>query len=299
MPTRHSQKITPHLWFDKKAREAAGLYASVFDHSEIEDITTLHNTPSGSVDVVKMNIIGQEFSLISAGPLFKCNPSISFLVACRTKGEVDTIWARLSQGGTALMPLGPYPFSQRYGWTQDRYGVSWQLMFMGELPIGQRIIPTLMFAGEQCGNAEQAVNFYASVFRKSRIGEILRYGKGEEPDKEGTIKHVSFVLEDQDFAAMDSGYAHEFGFNEAISFMVHCPNQRQIDDYWNSLSAVPAAEQCGWLKDKFGVSWQIVPAVMDDMMRDRDEKKVTRVTEAFLRMKKFDIAKLKEAYEGK
>jgi len=291
------QKISPHLWFDKEAIEASELYTSIFKDSRIRNTTTLHNTPSGSVDLVTIELSGQEFRLTSAGPLFKFNPSISFLVACKTKDEVDGLWKRLSERGTALMELGEYPFSERYGWTQDRYGLSWQVMFAGEREIKQKITPTLMFVGDVCGKAEKAIHFYASVFRRSQVGDILRYGKGGEPDKEGTIKHAAFTLEGQEFAAMDSARAHNFAFNEAISFMVYCDSQEEIDYYWGKLSAVPAAEQCGWLKDRYGLSWQIVPTVMDEMLKAKDRKKVARVTEAFLKMKKFDIEALKQVYE--
>jgi len=149
--------ITTHLWFDKEAKQAAQFYTSIFKGSRIKDTTTIHNTPSGSVDIVTIELLGQEFTLISAGPLFK--------------------------------------------------------------------------------------------------------------------------------------------FNEAISFMVHCDTQEEIDYYWDQLSADPKAEQCGWLKDKYGLSWQIVPTIMNEMLRDKDQKRIARVTEAFLKMKKFDIAKLKQAYE--
>ena len=293
------QKITPHLWFDKEAKEAAEFYTSIFKDSEIKSTITLHNTPSGTVDVVTIKLLGQEFTLISAGPYFKFTPAVSFLVACNTKEEVDGLWKKLSEGGSALMELGEYPFSEKYGWTQDRYGLSWQVMFIGDREIKQKITPTLMFVGEQCGKAEEAVNFYASVFHNAKVGDILRYGKNEEPDKEGTIKHVAFTLEGQELAAMDSAREYNFTFNEAISVMVHCDTQEEIDYYWGKLSADPRAEQCGWLKDKYGLSWQIVPTVMDEMLKDKDKKKMARVTEAFLKMKKFDIAKLKEAYGQK
>jgi predicted 3-demethylubiquinone-9 3-methyltransferase (glyoxalase superfamily) len=150
--------ITPHLWFDKEAKEAAKFYTSVFPGSRIKSVITLHDTPSGTAEVVTIELSGQEFTLLSAGPLFK--------------------------------------------------------------------------------------------------------------------------------------------FNESISFMVHCETQQEIDYYWEKLSAVPEAEQCGWLKDKFGLSWQVVPTAMDEMLNDKDEKKIARVTEAFLKMKKLDIAALEEAYEG-
>jgi predicted 3-demethylubiquinone-9 3-methyltransferase (glyoxalase superfamily) len=151
-------KIVPHLWYDKEAKEAAEFYCSVFPRSKIKNITTLHDTPSGDCDIVSFALLGQPFMAISAGPLFK--------------------------------------------------------------------------------------------------------------------------------------------FNESISFMVYCDTQKEIDYYWSKLSAVPEAEQCGWLKDKFGLSWQIVPSDMDKMMRSKDKQKVARVTEAFLKMKKFDIAELRKAYAG-
>ena len=290
-------RITTHLWFDKEAREAARFYASAFQNSQINNTTVLPNTPSGSVDIVTVELLGQEFMLISAGPLFKFTPAVSFLVACRTKDEVEALWKTLSEGGSALMELGEYPFSEKYGWVQDRYGLSWQVMLMGDRTITQQIIPTIMFVGQQCGKAEEAITFYATVFSIAKVGEILRYGKGEEPDKEGTVKHAAFTLEGQQFAAMDSAHAHTFTFNEAISFMVYCETQKEIDYYWGKLSADPKAEQCGWLKDRYGLSWQVVPTVMDEMLKTNDERKLARVTEAFLKMKKFDIAKLEEAYE--
>jgi predicted 3-demethylubiquinone-9 3-methyltransferase (glyoxalase superfamily) len=189
------QTITPHLWFDKEAKEAAELYTSIFKDSEIKNTATLHNTPSGTVDLVTVELLGQEFRLINAGPLFKFTPAVSFLVGCETKDEVDALWNELSKGGSALMELGEYPFSERYGWTQDRYGLSWQVMFMGDREIEQKITPTLMFVGEQYGKAEEAINYYASVFHDAKVGHILRYGKNEEPDKAGTIKHASIALE--------------------------------------------------------------------------------------------------------
>jgi predicted 3-demethylubiquinone-9 3-methyltransferase (glyoxalase superfamily) len=296
MNKTNMEKITPHLWFDNNAGEAAKFYTSVFKNSKIKNMTTLHNTPSGTVEIYTVQLLGQEFTLISAGPYFKFTPAVSFFVGYSTKEEVDALWKNLLEGGSALMELGEYPFSEKYGWVQDRYGVSWQVMYMGDLNIKQKITPTLMFAGKQSGKAEEAIKFYTSVFKDGQIGGILRYGKGEEPDREGTVKHAEFTLEGQEFAAMDSAHGHNFTFNEAISFMVHCDTQDEIDYYWYKLSADPMAEQCGWLKDKFDLSWQIVPTLMDEMLRDKDEKRIARVTEAFLKMKKLEIEELKKAY---
>jgi predicted 3-demethylubiquinone-9 3-methyltransferase (glyoxalase superfamily) len=290
------QKITPHLWFDKEAKEAVEFYTSIFKDSKVTNVTTLHNTPSGDADTVSFQLMGQEFMAISAGPYFKFTPAVSFLVMLPTKEEVDALWAELSKGGSSLMELGSYPFSERYGWIKDKYGLSWQLMFAGERPITQNIIPTMMFTGEKAGKAEEAIGFYTSVFHNANVGNTMRYGEGATGgDKPEYIAHAGFTLEGQEFAAMDSAREHGFTFNEAISFMVNCETQEEIDYYWEKLSAVPASEQCGWLKDKYGFSWQIVPTIMGEMFKSGDEKKIARVTEAFLKMKKFDIATLKEA----
>ena len=292
------QKIAPHLWFDKEATEAAEFYSATFPNSKVTSVSTLHDTPSGDADVVSFELFGQSFMAISAGPLFKFTPAISFLVSCVSKEEVDQIWNELSEGGTTLMPLDSYPFSERYGWTEDRYGLSWQVMYATDGDIAQRLIPTMTFVGEVAGRAEEAIKFYTSVFRNSSTGHIDRYVEGEEPDKEGTIRHAGFTLEGYEFAAMDSAHAHDFTFNEAISLMVGCNTQDEIDYYWGRLSAVPEAEQCGWLKDKFGVSWQVVPSALGELLSSGTKEQVARVTEAFLQMKKFDIAELKKAYEG-
>lgn len=286
------QKIVPHLWFDKEAVEAAKFYSSVFPQSKVKSTTKLHDTPSGDVDTVSFELWGYNFMAISAGPLFKFNPSISFSVFYKTKEEVDVLWGKLLKGGRVLMELGIYPWSERYGWASDRYGLSWQIMFVKDGGIAQKIVPHLMFAGAVCGKAEEAMSFYTSVFKNSKVGDIFRYTKGQEPDKEGTVAHGVFTFEGQQFSAMDSAREHNFVFNEAISLMVYCKDQKEIDYYWEKLSADPKAEQCGWLKDRYGVSWQIVPTAMDEMMATKDKEALARVTQAFLKMKKFDLKTL-------
>jgi predicted 3-demethylubiquinone-9 3-methyltransferase (glyoxalase superfamily) len=291
------QKITPHLWFDKEAEEASKFYMSLFEGSKLRDKTILNDTPSGTVEMVTIELAGQEFALLSAGPFFKFTPAVSFLIACSSVEEVEKLWEKLIENGTELMPLDAYPFSKKYGWVMDKYGLSWQVMFMGDFEIKQKITPTLMFVGDQCGKTEEAIRFYAAVFKDSKIGDILRYGEEAAPDTAGTIQHAGFTLENQEFSAMDSAHEHNFTFNEAISFIVDCETQEEIDYYWNKLSAYPEAEQCGWLKDRYGFSWQITPRIMNEMMQNKDAKKMEQVTEAFLKMKKFNIAELIAAYE--
>lgn len=300
MPT-----ISPHLWYDKDAKAAAELYTSAFPQSRITNVTTIHDTPSGDCDIVSFVLWGQQFNAISAGPEFKLNPSISFMVNFDpsqdkdAKARLDAAWSKLAEGGQVLMPLDKYPFSEHYGWVQDRYGLSWQLILTN--PAGEvrpPILTSLLFVGEVCGKAEAATDFYLSIFKDSERGVLMRYPKGAEPDQEGTVMFSDFRLEDRWFTAMDSAHEHGFAFNEAISLMVHCDTQAEIDYYWSRLSAVPEAEQCGWLKDKFGVSWQITSTRMDTMMSTGTPEQIGRVTQAFLPMKKFDLAQLEAAYAG-
>jgi predicted 3-demethylubiquinone-9 3-methyltransferase (glyoxalase superfamily) len=291
------QKIIPHLWYDKEAKEAAEFYTTLFPDSKVTNVSTIHDTPSGDCDIVSFELVEQKFMAISAGPYFKFTPAISFHVKCKTIEEVDDLWEKLSKGGSVLMELGEYPFSKRYGWLADKYGLSWQIIFAGEQEITQKFTPALMFTGNVAGKAEEAANFYTSIFHNASTTVLARWGKGEGPDKEGTVKYAQVILEGQEFGVMDSAYEHKFSFNEAISFIVRCATQEEIDEYWERLSAVPESEQCGWLKDKYGVSWQIVPRAMDEMMSKGSPEQIDRVTQAFLKMKKFDIAELQKAYE--
>ena len=300
-------KITPHLWFDKEAKQAAELYTSVIPGSKVKSVRTLRNTPSGDCDIVSFELAGQPFMAISAGPLFKFNPSVSFHLKCNSKDEVDALFGKLAEGGKVLMPLGSYPFSERFGWLEDKYGLSWQVILTPEREMKERIRPALMFVGSVAGKTEEAIRFYAGVFQKApgaaggstSANVLARYGKGEEPDKEGTVRFATFTLAGQEFAAMDSAHGHKFAFNEAISFMVPCETQEEIDYFWERLSADPKGGQCGWLKDKYGLSWQVTPTILNELLSGTDGERTARVTQAFLKMKKFDIAALQRAYEGK
>jgi len=291
-------KIVPHLWFDKEAKEATALYASLFPKSKIENINTIHGTPSGDCDIVTFKLAGQDFMAISAGPYFKFNPAVSLFVVFDNEAEIEAVWNTLIDGGKALMAYDTYPWANKYGWLQDKYGLSWQLSWSGHHKLEQKITPMLMFTQDKAGKAKEAIEAYTSIFPDSKVEMFVPYEKGEG-DIEGFIKHSRFTLNGQGFMAMDSSAKHEFVFNEAISFIVNCETQEEIDSYWEKLSAVPEAEQCGWLKDKFGVSWQIVPTAMNEMMANGSKEQIDKVTQAFLKMKKFDIATLRSAYEQK
>jgi predicted 3-demethylubiquinone-9 3-methyltransferase (glyoxalase superfamily) len=297
------QKIIPHLWFDKEAKQAAEFYTSLFPDSQITKLAQIKDTPSGDCDILAFELSGYSFMAISAGPFFKINPSISFMLNfdpsrdTDAAGKLDTLWNALSEGGKTLMPLQEYPFSKRYGWVEDKFGVSWQLMLTN--PDGEPrpfIMPFLMFTQDTAGNAEEAVKLYTSVFKDAKQGMIARYPAGMEPEKEGTVMFADFMLAGQWFCAMDSAGPHAFSFNEAVSLLVNCETQEEIDFFWEKLSAVPEAEQCGWLKDQFGVSWQITPPMLDDMLSGGNDAQKAAVTQAFMKMKKINIAGLEEAF---
>lgn len=299
------QKITPFLWFDDNAEEAVNFYTSIFKNSKIgrvsrydEAAAAASGRAAGSVMTASFRLNGQEFIALNGGPHFKFNPSISFFVILEDEGELDALWEKLGDGGMTLMELQKYDWSEKYGWVQDKFGLSWQVSLGKKEDVGQFITPSLLFVGEQHGRAEDAVRFYTSVFDDSEIVGILRYA-AEEHEPEGAVKHAQFKLSGEVFMATDSSFDHQFSFNEAISFMVNCETQEEVDYFWEGLSAAPEAEQCGWLKDKFGVSWQIVPTLLGELMSDPDPEKSQRVMQAMLQMKKLDIAELKKAYEGR
>lgn len=300
----NSQKIIPHLWFDDRAEEAANFYTSLFNNSKVGTITRytkegfeIHGQPEGKVMTVEFDLAGYKFIGLNGGPHFKFTPAISFFVTCESEKETDNLWRDLSAGGAALMPLDKYPWSEKYGWVQDRYGLTWQISLGIIEEVGQKIAPSLLFVNELLGRGEEAIRFYTSVFEDSVIDGILKYGPGEE-GPEGTVKHAQFSLLGCKFMVMDGPGKHGFSFNEAVSLLIDCDSQKEIDYFWEKLTVGGEEGPCGWLKDRFGVSWQVHPSVLSEMIKDPDTKKVERVTKAFLGMKKFDIDELEKAYNN-
>ncbi len=293
MQDSHEQKIVPCLWFDGQAEEAANFYCRIFPQSltlETRRYTQVgyehHGQRPGSIATVSFELAGYRLLGLNGGPHFQFTPAISFFVLCRNENEATELWNELSEDGTTLMPFDSYPWSPMYGWLNDRFGVSWQVMLEPDPPKDIAIVPSLMFVGQQHGKAQEALNFYTSTFPNSAIGEVARYEAGG-PDPEGTIKHARFELFGQTFALMESALEHGFAFSPATSLMVMCDNQQEVDQCWNRLSAVPEAEQCGWLADKFGVSWQIVPKVLVELLGQPEHS--DRVMAAMLNMKKLEI----------
>jgi predicted 3-demethylubiquinone-9 3-methyltransferase (glyoxalase superfamily) len=278
------EPITPCLWFNNQAKEAATLYCSVFSHAKIT---------AESPIVTEISVSGQSFTLLDGGPMYQPNASISFFYICETEQELDRIWNTFSKEGTIMMPVDAYPWSEKYGWITDKYGISWQLALGKISDTGQKITPCLLFTGKQYGRAEEAITHYAGIFENTTLDGILRYGDNESPDQEGRIKHAQININSQKFMLMESAGTHDFTFTEGVSFTIHCETQEQIDYYWEKLTESGEESMCGWLKDKFGVSWQIIPTVLRSIMGD--PAKAGKAAQAFMSMRKFNIEQLVQA----
>jgi len=278
-----NNNIFPCLWFDGKAKEAADFYCSIFSNSKVTV-----NTPM----VVQFEIEGKKLMGLNGGPMFKINPSISLFVTCHTNEEIEDVYNKLVEGGSAMMALDKYPWSEKYAWVVDKFGMTWQLM-LGNVPEGgQKITTSFLFVGELCGKAQEAMKHYTSIFPNSAINYAEYYKVGEE-QPEGNLKFGSFSLNNEMFAAMDGPGNHNFTFNEGVSLMVECQTQEEVDNYWNKLTEGGQESQCGWLKDKFGVSWQIVPKALGRLMSD--PSRAQRVMAKVMGMKKLDIQTLENA----
>ena len=280
------QVITPAIWCDGTADEAAQFYTDVF-----RDTSIAEQAPG---IVTTVSIHGFRLSLINGGNQYAPNPSISCILNFdpllfggeeQARAYLDELYKRLSTGGV-LMELGEYPFSPRYAWVRDRFGMTWQLMLTD--PDGDPrpfVIPSFMFGGTNHANAEEATDAWIALFDNSRRGVLYRYEEGGPLDA-GTVMFTDFTLRGTWMAATDSGTFHDFTFTPGVSIIVSCRDQEEIDRYWAGLSAVPEAERCGWCIDRWGVSWQVVPHNIAELMADA----ATR--DKVLQMGKIDLAKL-------
>lgn len=273
--------VFPCLWFDGKAKEAAELYCSVFKNSLI-----IHETPM----FVAFELNGQKIMGLNGGPLFIINPSISLFITCNTIAETDRIWNSLIESGSAYMPIDSYPWSKRYGWLKDRFGMTWQISFSENVDFDLRIIPCFLFTNLRFGQAGSAIDFYKSVFSISSTNVMVNYQEGDS--NAGKVMYSEFSLNGAEFIAMDGPGDHAYTFNEAVSVVVECETQQEIDYYWEKLTDGGEESMCGWLKDQFGVSWQIVPKILASLMADPE--KAPKVAEIFMTMRKFELEKIRD-----
>ncbi|WP_030013348.1 VOC family protein [Curtobacterium sp. S6] len=277
--------VIPNIWSNGRAGEAAEFYAKVFrDTEEIsrqnyptEGLLDFQQPLAGKLLTVNLRIHNLPIILVNAGNEFRPNPAAGFMVNLDpasiedAEAYLEHLHALLVDGGRELMPLGEYPFSRKYAWVEDRHGVSWQLILSN--PDGEPrpfLMPALMFCGAAQNRAAEATAEYVELFDGSIMGNRATFPAPTGPAEQGAVMFSDFRLGDEEtgtwITAMDSGVEQPFSFTEGFSLMVEAPDQAEIDRLFDTLSAHPDAVACGWCKDRFGLSWQIVPDTMDELM---------------------------------
>lgn len=276
-----AMRITPNIWSAGQAADMSELYRAAFrdavetdrQHYPTEGLLDFQKPLAGQVLTVSLEIHGQPVAIVNAGDEFRPNPAAGFMVnfdpgVVEDAAEyLDSVHARLVEGGRELMPLDEYPFAKRYAWVEDRFGVSWQLILTD--PAGEPrpvVLPALMFCGPAQDRCAEAIDRYVSVFPGSALGNRVQV-PGEDGLPTPKVVFSDARLGDTWVTAMDSGPAQDFTFTEGFSLMVAARDQEELDRWWAALSARPEAERCGWCKDEFGVSWQIVPENLGELMQ--------------------------------
>ena len=278
-------KIYPSIWFNNQAKEAAELYCSLFDDSTIHESNAI--TTSFSLN-------GYYIMGIDGGPMFQPNPSISLYVECDSEEELDTKYEALVANGKVIIPLGTYPWSEKYAFIQDQFNVCWQLTLRSN-PENPQITPALLFVNDKNGMAEEAIDHYASIFHNSQILEMEYYEEGQQ-NAEGNVLFSRISIDGFQLIAMDGPDKHDYDFNEGFSFLITTKDQAETDEFWEELIGEDGNEgQCGWLKDPFGISWQVVPKTFMDIMANGSEESKKRVLDCIMSMKKLIVKDIEQA----
>lgn len=271
--------IYPCLWFNGQTEEAAQFYTSVLPDSHILSADSI---------VTMLSLCGKNVMLLNGGPQYAINPAVSFFILCKTREELDHYAAQFLEGGSAMIPVGNYPWSEYYGWVKDRFGMTWQLMLDDSEGKKDMLRPCLLFTGKQFGKAAEAMELYTGLFDGGVVTESSLYPEGTE--FAGTTQYAEFELNGYPMIAMDGPGEHAYSFDHGTSFVVNCDTQEEIDHYWDTLTKNGAESMCGWLSDPYGVSWQIIPTALPELMSDPSKR--DKVVEAFMKMRKFIIADL-------
>lgn len=296
------QKILPSFWHDFTAESAVVLYQEAFPRASVvrtiryptQGLPVFQRGFAGRIMAIDLEIDGFQIQLLNAGDAFRPNPSLSLMVVfdpsknTHAINELHHAWEVLAKDGRVLMALDTYPFSPLYGWVEDAFGTSWQLIVPDPDQQVERpaIMPSLMFGHTQQGKARTALTLYTEVFDDAQIGTLVPINEFVESTSIGDVIFSEFMLGDQWFVAMDASTATGFTFSPGASLLVRCSCQEEIDQLWDGLSAQPGAEQGGWCRDEFGFSWQIVPDTLADQI-SRPERYA-----ALIKMKKISIAGL-------
>ena len=273
------QRIVPNVWCQGNATSVGEFYAAVLPQASaqvsmsypMDDLPDFQRDLAGQPLVIDVNVSGYQIRLINAGHEFRPTPALSLIVNMdpllfdggeeEARTRIHSMWAAFAEGGEVRMELGEYPHSKLYGWVEDRFGVNWQLMLSA--PAGEPrplISVQFLFTGARA-QAQQAMELYTGLLPDSGAGRVVPHAGNTD-----AIMFAEFKLAGQRFSAMDGGTDHHFTFTPGLSLEIACADQDEIDFLWEALSSVPEAEQCGWLMDSFGVSWQIVPGNMGQLM---------------------------------
>ncbi len=294
------RRIVPCLWYTREAGEAAEFYKLALPDTRIKKISHFDEVPpeaggikSGDVMLVKLMIGDSEIHLLNGGPYYEHTPSVSLMVTVGSKEELDLIHQKLSPGGTALIEIGEYPFSPRYTFFSDKFGVHWQLIMKEGEKL--KVTPTVIFGGEKQGLGPEAMEHYLSIFADSSVLEEERYKKNEG-GIENSLKYSCLKIGESELVIMDAGNPSPMVLTGAISFVVPCKDQNEIDSFWEKIGAEGKEIHCGWIEDKFGVSWQVVPENLDMFINGPDKEKARRAMRAMLKMVKLDMDKIRSAY---
>ena len=274
--------ISSCLWFNGNAAEAAQFHCETFPNSQIvhsDEITTHYE------------LNGYPLTALNGGSQYRINPAISFFVYCGSEAEIDRLYEVLSAGGHVLMPLDKYPWTTKYAWVEDRFGVSWQLD-IDDIKVEQKIVPSMLFADQKYTLVQEAYDHYASIIDPAMFLMSLPYPISAGVPL-GTLQFAQFKLNGTVFNAMSNNSKMQFDFSPATSFVLQCDTQAEIDHCWDKLIAAGEANMGGWLVDKFGISWQVIPSQLSQFLSNPATSKA--VIERMLQMKKIEITALEEA----
>ena len=281
-----NNNIFPCFWFNQNGAEAAKFYTSIFQNSKI----TL-DTPM----VINIEIKGQKLMFLNGGPMFQPNLTLSLMMMCDSKEEAESYYQKLSEKGKVMMELDSYPWSESYAWVEDQYGISWQINYTKEYQ--QKFSPVMMFTGQNNGKCKEALEYYTSVFPNSSIESVMEYQEGQG-DTAGNVAHSQFVVNDYLMMAMDSSHDHQAQFTEGTSMTIMTRDQEETDYYWNEFTKEGQESMCGWLKDKYGFSWQIVPHRLIELTNTHEVERAQKAFAAMMKMKKIIIKDIEDAYNS-
>lgn len=276
------KQLYPCIWFDNNAKIAADFYCSIFREGCILQETSI---------TVSFKIAGTQFLGINGGQRYAPNPAISYFVYCGGESEIERLYMELSKDGKIMMPLGKYDWTEKYAWVEDRFGVSWQLD-VDPINSAQGIVPCLFFGNEKYMMVKPAIEQYTQIFDDSRVLMEMGYPSGTEMPADALL-FAQFKLDGFIFNAVSSPQKHEFDFSPGNSFVIVCYTQAQIEYYWEKLGEEGRFDECGWLTDRYGVSWQIIPAILPSLMTD--SRIAEHVMNTLLQMQRLDILPLLKA----